>query len=103
MAWAHDAAQKRRPINYSMNSQLNADKRRVPLESQIEQLGFSCLQPRPIGGEGDPRPASFLRNLAGRLGCDVTIIPGAGHEPWLEQPTAFRSALRSAVHTIKAT
>ena len=100
VAWAHDAAQKRRPINYSMNTQLNADKRRVSLELQVERL--QALVPAAttiIGGEDDPRPASFLRDLADRFGCDVTIIPDAGHEPWLEQPTAFRAALRSAVRT----
>lgn len=96
--WAHDAARTRRPVSYAMNAQLNTDKRQVPLESQVERL--RALMPPAtviIGGDGDPRPASFLHDLADRLGCDVTIIPGAGHEPWLEQPTAFRTALISAL------
>ena len=97
-AWAQGAARTRRPINYVMNAQLNTDKRQVPLESQVERLR-DLLPPGTaiIGGEGDPRPASFLRDLADRLGCAVTIIPGAGHEPWLEEPAAFRTALRSAL------
>lgn len=100
LAWAQDAAQKRRPINYSMNTQLNADKRQVPLESQVERLR-ALLPPATaiIGGEEDPRPASFLRELADQFDCAVTIIPDAGHEPWLDQPTSFRSALRSTVST----
>ncbi len=97
-AWAHDAAQTRRPINYEMNTQLNADKRVEPLESQVERLR-ALLPPGTviIGGDRDPRPAPFLRDLTDRLGCNVTILPSAGHEPWLERPAEFRTALRSAV------
>lgn len=96
-AWAYQAARTRRPVNYEMNSQLNADKRVKPLESQVERLR-TVLPPGTviIGGDGDPRPAPLLRGLADRLGCDVTIIAGAGHEPWLERPADFRTALRSA-------
>ncbi|HEU5483754.1 MAG TPA: alpha/beta hydrolase [Microlunatus sp.] len=98
-AWAHDAARTRRPVNYAMNRQLNRDKRRQPLESQVDRLK-AVLPPGSaiIGGDGDPRPAASLRHLADRLGCDVTIILGAGHEPWLEQPAAFTTVLRSAIH-----
>jgi proline iminopeptidase len=101
--WAESAARTRRPINYAMNRQLNADKRVVPLESQVEQLQ-AVLPPGTtiIGGDGDPRPASFLRDIAARLNCNVTIISSAGHEPWLEQPEAFRTAFRSALTTIKS-
>jgi proline iminopeptidase len=96
--WAHEAAQTRRPVDYRMNAQLNADKRVVPLESQVDRLR-DRLPPRTvlIGGDGDPRPAAFLRALAHDLGRDVTIISGAGHEPWLEKPAEFRAALRSAL------
>lgn len=96
--WAFEAARVRRPINYEMNAQLNADKGVEPLESQVQRLR-TVLPPGTviIGGDGDPRPSPFLRDLADRLGCDVTIIAGAGHEPWLERPAEFRTALRSAV------
>lgn len=96
--WAHSAAEKRRPINYGMNSQLNADKRIDPLESQIARLQ-ALLPPGVtiIGGEGDPRPTQFLCDLADRLGCGVAIIGGAGHEPWLEKPAEFEAAFRAAI------
>ena len=100
-AWASAAAQTRRPINYEMNAQLNVDKRVAPLESQIEQL--RTLLPSStviIGGAGDPRPASFLRPLGKRLGCDVTVIPDAGHEPWLEKPAEFATAFRAAIQQL---
>lgn len=97
-AWASTAARTRRPVNYEMNAQLNADKRVTPLESQIERL--RRLLPAStviIGGEGDPRPAPFLRILGESLGCDVTIISDAGHEPWLEKPPKFATAFRAAI------
>lgn len=50
-----------------------------------------------IGGEGDPRPADALRRLETRLNCEVVIIPGAGHEPWMEVPERFGAVLRAAV------
>ena len=97
-AWASAAAQTRRPINHEMDAQLNADKRVAPLESHIERL--RTLLPSSaviIGGAGDPRPAPFLRTLGKRLGCNVTIIPDAGHEPWLEKPAEFATAFRAAI------
>lgn len=97
-AWADQAARTRQPVNYEMNRQLNADKRVEPLESQVGRL--RAVLPADsviIGGQGDPRPASLLRVVADRLGCDVTILPGAGHEPWLERSAEFRAALRGAI------
>lgn len=100
--WAHASAQARWPVNYRMNAQLNADKRVDPLESHVKQLRDS-LPPGTviIGGEGDPRPAAFLHALSDRLGCNVTIISDAGHEPWLEKPGEFQTALRAALTATK--
>jgi proline iminopeptidase len=99
-AWAEDAARTRRPINYRMNTELNADKRVDPLEVQIDRLRKS-LPPSTvtIGGEGDPRPATFLLALGTELGREVSIIAGAGHEPWLERPAEFRPVFRAAVRS----
>ncbi len=100
-AWAQKSAQTRRPVNYEMNAQLNADKRVVPLERQVAELRDHLpMGTSIIGGLGDPRPADLLEVAADHLGCRVTLIPSAGHEPWLEQPTEFRTALRTAVTTI---
>jgi proline iminopeptidase len=96
--WALASARVQRPVNYAMNSQLNADKKVDPLESHVDDLRAA----RPertviIGGEGDTRPADALRRLGSQLGCPVVLIPDAGHDPWLEKPDEFRAAFRAAV------
>ncbi|WP_369373148.1 alpha/beta fold hydrolase [Promicromonospora sp. Populi] len=96
--WALKSARTLRPINWTMNAQLNADKRSDPLEGDIERLRAALpANTAIIGGAEDPRPAASLRQLAADLGCDVTIIPGAGHHPWMERPEEFGAALRDAV------
>jgi pimeloyl-ACP methyl ester carboxylesterase len=96
--WALAAARSLRPINYTMNRQLNTAKKADPLESHVEELR-EHLPPGAmiIGGAGDSRPADALRRLATRLSCEVTIIPDAGHFPWLEAPGPFKAALRDAI------
>lgn len=94
-SWAHASALSLRPVNFSMNTQLNTDKKVEPLEASIARL--RKLLPAGaaiIGGEADPRPAASLRQLAAQLNCEATIIPAAGHQPWLEKPEQFRTALR---------
>ncbi|WP_250035150.1 alpha/beta fold hydrolase [Paractinoplanes maris] len=96
--WALASARTVRPVNYTMNAQLNAATRADPLEAHLDEL----RDRRPpatviIGGAGDSRPAGALRRLGTRLGCDVVIIPGAGHAPWLEAPEQFGPALRTAL------
>jgi proline iminopeptidase len=96
--WALASAHVLRPVNWTMNAQLNADKRTDPLEGHIDQLrevlpAASAI----IGGAEDPRPAASLRQLAVELGCDVTIIPAAGHHPWMERREEFRAAFRRFV------
>ena len=96
--WATASARRLRPINWTMNAQLNADKRTDPLDGDIDRL--RAVLPAGsaiIGGAEDPRPAASLRQLAGELGCAVTIIPGAGHHPWMERREEFGAALRGAV------
>lgn len=96
--WALASAYALRPINWTLNAQLNADKRTDPLEDGIDRLrdvlpAGSAI----IGGARDPRPAASQRELAVALGCDVTIIPGAGHHPWMERSEELAAALRRAV------
>ena len=42
----------------------------------------------------------FLQELADDLGRDVSIIGGAGHEPWLEKPAEFAAVFRAVVQTV---
>jgi len=96
--WALAAARALRPVNYVMNTQLNAAKKAEPLESRVDQL--RALRPPGaviIGGAGDTRPAAALRRLGARLDCEVVMIADAGHHPWLEAPGPFTAALRAAV------
>jgi proline iminopeptidase len=94
--WALAAARTRRPVNYAMNTQLNAANKTDPLESRVDELR-ELLPPGAviIGGAGDTRPADALRRLGAGLHCEVIIIPDAGHEPWLEAPGQFTAALRA--------
>jgi len=98
--WALASARALRPINYAMNSQLNAAKKTDPLESRVDELR-ERLPPGAliIGGAGDSRPADALRRLGARLDCEVIIVPDAGHNPWLEAPDLFGTALRGAVES----
>jgi len=97
--WALAAARTLRPVNYAMNAQLNVAKKADPLESRVDELR-ELLPPGAviIGGAGDTRPADALRRLGTRLNCEVIIIPGAGHQPWLEAPGLFAAALRAAAN-----
>jgi pimeloyl-ACP methyl ester carboxylesterase len=96
--WALASARTLRPVNYAMNAQLSAAKKADPLESHVDELRVH-LPPGAviIGGAGDTRPADALRRLGARLGCEVIIVPDAGHDPWLEAPGQFGAALRAAV------
>ncbi len=80
--WAMQAAQTRRPLNYVMNTQVNAAKNADPLDSHVDELR-DFLPPGTviIGGAGDSRPAAALRRFGALVNCEVIIIPDAGHEP----------------------
>ncbi|MFC6155368.1 alpha/beta fold hydrolase [Kribbella jiaozuonensis] len=95
MEWAHRSASVDLPINFAANSALSADMRSWPDDYA---LGLAASLECPvtfIHGEGDPRPASAVRALAGDHAFE--LIPAAGHSPWLEQPELFRGLLRRIV------
>lgn len=100
--WALTSAHAQRPINYVMNTQLNAAKKADPLEAHRDELR-KHLPPGSviIGGAGDSRPSDALRRHGREVNCEVVIIPNAGHDPWLEAPDLFAAALRSAVQNIR--
>lgn len=96
--WALASARALRPINYAMNTQLNAAMKADPLEAHVGELR-ERLPPGAviIGGAGDSRPADALQRLGTRLDCETIIIPNAGHYPWLDAPDQFCVAFRAAV------
>jgi hypothetical protein len=94
--WALAVARTLRPINYAMNTQLNATKKTDPLESHVDELR-ELLPPGAviIGGAGDTRPADALRRLGARLNCGVIIIPNAGQSHgWKHQTSSVRRSAR---------
>ncbi|MGH7121075.1 MAG: alpha/beta fold hydrolase [Acetobacteraceae bacterium] len=96
--WALASTRMQRPVNYVMNSQLNSLKKIDALESHVDEIR-ERMPPGTviIGGDGDPRPADALRRIGAHLNCGVVIIPGAGHDPWMEAPDQFGAVLRAAV------
>jgi pimeloyl-ACP methyl ester carboxylesterase len=52
-----------------------------------------------IESRTDAEETEYLtpRRLGTRLNSEVTVIPGAGHDPWLEAPGQFGAVLRAAV------
>ncbi|MFF6953974.1 alpha/beta fold hydrolase [Streptomyces iakyrus] len=96
--WAAQGARQRRPVNWTMNSELGKEGRADPLDEHLAELS-ACLPARAelLGGVNDPRPLAALESLALRLDLPLTRIEDAGHEPWLEQPDAVRAHLRRFV------
>jgi pimeloyl-ACP methyl ester carboxylesterase len=48
-----------------------------------------------LHGEDDPLPVECATDLAGRLPkAHLTVVPGVGHNPWLEDEAAVPTALR---------
>lgn len=96
--WAAQGARHRRPVNWTMNSELGREGRVNPLDEHLAELRV-CMPARAelLGGANDPRPFSALESLALRLDLPLTRIDDAGHEPWLEQPDVVRAHLRRFV------
>ena len=84
------------PINYSLNSALNAANNRV---EESGRLGCEVSQVRAptlvLDGEGDPRPRWARAQVAELIPNSRHVtIARAGHEPWIEQPEATGRVLR---------
>lgn len=65
LAWAQDAAQKRRPINYSMNTDSTPTSVKSRWSPRLSDCGLSCLQPRQSSAAKKTRdqPRSFESSL----------------------------------------
>ncbi|GGZ14620.1 hypothetical protein GCM10010387_03450 [Streptomyces inusitatus] len=95
------AARDRRPVNWSMNRELNAEALTDPLDDHLTDLRAHLPEHTELlAGTEDPRPLAALESLSLRLGLPLTRIEGAGHEPWVERPEVVRSHLRRFVRGV---
>ena len=84
------------PINYSLNSALNAENNHVEeagrLGCEVSQVSASTLV---LDGEGDPRPRWARAQVAELIPNSRHVtIARAGHEPWIEHPELTGRVLR---------
>ena len=85
------------PANYEVNRALVADMETFAathdLLAELTSIEVAALI---VHGNGDPRPAPI--SAAGALpNARLVRIAGAGHLPWLEQPTEVAQTLRGFV------
>jgi proline iminopeptidase len=97
LRWArHDAESAPYPVNFTANKQLCAEAEgwsAVEVAAHCAKITSPTLV---IHGEADPRPLWSAKRIAEMItGAAVSVIPGAGHELWRENPDDFASALRS--------
>jgi proline iminopeptidase len=98
MTWALEDANVDLPINFAANRALGLEIKSWP-DDYVPGLAASLpMRVTYIHGDGDPRPASAVQELAAHT-PDHTfhLIADAGHSPWREQPEAVREVLRSVV------
>ncbi|MEU4602817.1 alpha/beta hydrolase [Kribbella sp. NPDC023972] len=98
MTWALKSASVDLPINFAANRALGTEIKSWP-ENYLADLAADLpMHVTYIHGEGDPRPASAVRELAACTPQHTFhLVPDAGHSPWREQPHLVREALRSAM------
>lgn len=84
------------PINYTQNSILNAECKRMESAGELrDRVRLVHAPTLVLDGEGDPRPRWARAQLAGLLpNCRHVTIARAGHETWIERPEATARALR---------
>jgi proline iminopeptidase len=94
-AWALEDAAVPWPINFAANRALSADNRTSGDDHLIK---LAATLPMPVDfvhGEGDPRPASAVRELADAVPqAEFHLLEGAGHSLWRERPEEFRLLLQ---------
>ena len=98
MTWARESASVDLPINFAANRALGLETKSWP-DDYVPGLAASLpMRVTYVHGEGDPRPASAVRELAAHTpNHTFHLVPEAGHSPWLEQPELVREVLRGVV------
>ncbi|NUT37812.1 MAG: alpha/beta hydrolase [Hamadaea sp.] len=86
------------PINYRANAALGAEIASWTHEEIVARARRLAMTCRLIHGEKDPRPRMRVRELSEVLPQSGYIeIPGAGHQPWREQPEIFRQTMTAVL------
>ncbi|GAB2574169.1 alpha/beta fold hydrolase [Kribbella endophytica] len=94
-AWAREDAAVPWPINFAANNALSADNSAFGDDRLIELAATLEMPVDFVHGEGDPRPASAVRDLADAVPhAEFHLVEDAGHSPWRERPEEFRLLLQ---------
>jgi proline iminopeptidase len=98
MTWALESASVDLPINFAANKALGVEIKSWA-DDYVPGLAASLpMQVTYIHGDGDPRPASAVQDLAAHSPHHTFhLVPRAGHSPWRERPELVREVLRAAV------
>jgi pimeloyl-ACP methyl ester carboxylesterase len=90
------------PTSDEVNQLVSADWDSYMQASAFRQAVSELAMPALfLHGAADPRPAHFVRTLAGSLAHGrFELIPRAGHCPWIEQPELVRAALRGFLQSL---
>lgn len=91
---ANADAQDETPINFRANAALGAEVAAWSKDDIVARARRLTMPTWFIHGSGDPRARARVIELANAVGRgEVWEILGAGHQPWREQPEAFRERI----------
>jgi proline iminopeptidase len=81
------------PINFECHAALT--RTTAHRRGNVAQIAVPTLL---IHGAADPRPLDGVEELAATIpGARLAVIPGAGHQPWYEQPDQVRQLLHELI------
>jgi proline iminopeptidase len=85
--------------NYECNRTLGAEFKRFDEAELAARCGALTAPALVVHGADDPRPSWAIDSLAAALpDCEVHVLPGLGHLPWLEDAPAVQAVLRDFCH-----
>ncbi|TDU88195.1 proline iminopeptidase [Kribbella voronezhensis] len=96
--WALEDAAAPYPINFAANRAINAETNAWSDEDRARTAAAVTAPVWFVHGDGDPRPASAVRELAGHVAQhEFRLIEGAGHSLYRERPDAVRAVLTELI------
>jgi proline iminopeptidase len=94
-AHAAAAASVDLPLNLECNERLNAEMEELGPAEERARCATVTAPALVLHGALDPRPVPGVGELVETLPRGrLVVLDGAGHQPWVEQPTAFATAVR---------